>query len=399
MKRRNRCTTALRISACAWARPLSACLVAVCTALAAGYAPALNAAQADPQETAAQLKQVVEQLNALDQWFSEAEKTRAIWLVELQRADNEIAQLNHQVSDIRKRLQRTDTELDMLQEHQADLESQRTTQAALIAEHVGAAYRLTGQDFLKQLLNQESPDEFARMIRYHRYFSESRLEVMAEYQATLTELDATNRRLLEQQAQQQSQQQLLVGEQQNLSSERQGRAKLIDELDVETQSKTEEYERLKRDRQRLEQLLAELRRRATELDGTEFARSKGSLPMPVQGPIRHAFGGQRADGRLRWHGIDIAAEEGTPVTAIYRGRVIFADWLRGFGLLTILDHGSDYMTLYGHADVLYKKVGDWVESGEVIAGAGNSGGTRDSGIYFEVRHKGEPKDPIGWVVR
>ena len=121
--------------------------------------------------------------------------------------------------------------------------------------------------------------------------------------------------------------------------------------------------------------------------------------MPLSGRVRHAFGSPRADGRLRWHGIDIAATEGSPVTAIYRGRVIFADWLRGFGLLTILDHGGSYMTLYGHADVLYKNVGDSVESGEIIAGAGNSGGTRNTGIYFEVRHNGVPKDPMGWVLR
>ena len=373
--------------------------IMACVVVAAAIAPARHAAQADPQQTAAELKQTVERLNALNQWFSEAEKKRAIWLVELQRADNDIARLNHQVADIRKQVQLTGEELAQLESRQQQLQTQRRTQATLIAEHVAAAYRLTGQDFLKQLLNQESPDEFARMIRYHRYFSESRLAVMQEYQLTLTELDATNRALLEQQAQQQEQQQRLVGEQRNLADERQGRAKLIDELDVETQSKTAEFERLELDRERLEQLLAELRRRATELDGTAFAKAKGSLPLPVQGRIRHAFGARRADGRLRWHGIDIAAAEGTPVTAVYRGRVIFADWLRGFGLLTILDHGSDYMTLYGHADVLYKSVGDWVESGEVIAGAGNSGGTLDTGIYFEVRHKGSPKDPIGWVAR
>ena len=367
--------------------------------LACALSPAPLAADADPQQTAAQLKQTVERLNALDEWFSEAEQKRAIWLVELQRSDTDIAQINHQVADIRKQVQRTGAELTSLQERQQQLQEQRKTQATLIAEHIGAAYRLTGQDFLKQLLNQESPDEFARMIRYHRYFSESRLDAMQEYQVTLDELDSTNRELLAQQEQQQAQQRELVGEQRNLAGERQERAQLIDELDVETETKTQEYERLQKDRQRLEQLLAELRRRATELDGTAFAKAKGSLPMPVAGRIRHAFGARRADGRLRWHGIDIAASAGTPITAVYRGRVIFSDWLRGFGLLTILDHGSDYMTLYGHADVLYKNVGDWVESGEVIAGAGNSGGTRDTGIYFEVRHQGKPKDPISWVKR
>ena len=121
--------------------------------------------------------------------------------------------------------------------------------------------------------------------------------------------------------------------------------------------------------------------------------------MPVKGRILHAFGSPRADNRLRWHGIDIQAQQGTPITAVFRGRVIFADWLRGFGFLTVLDHGSGYMSLYGHVDVLYKKEGDWVESGEPLAGAGNSGGRADSGVYFEIRHNGKALDPITWVNR
>lgn len=357
------------------------------------------AAEANSATTAAALKTTVERLNALDQWFSDAEQQRAIWLVELQRQDREISNLNIQVVDIRTQVQATSEALANLQSRQQQLTEQRITQAKLIAEHVGAAYRLTGQDFLKQLLNQESPDTFARMIRYHRYFSESRLEVMAQYQDTLAELVDTNLQLVEQQTQQSRQQETLVGEQRLLAQERGERAKLIDQLDVETESKTLDYKELKDDRNRLEQLLAELRRRDTELDGTAFAAAKGNLPMPATGRIRHAFGASRAGGRLRWHGIDIDAEQGSPVTAVFRGRIIFSDWLRGFGLLTIVDHGSDYMTLYGHADVLYKKVGDWVESGELVAGAGNSGGTQDTGIYFEVRHKGDAKDPISWVAR
>lgn len=357
------------------------------------------AATPDSAQTAAALQNTLERLNALDKWFSDAEKKRAIWLVELQRQDRDIAHLNQQVANIQTKVALTDSELQQLREHQTTLNKQRATQAALIANHVAAAYRLTGQDFLKQLLNQESPDKFARMIRYHRYFSETRLEVLAEYQDTLTSLETTNAALTQQQELQNAQQKSLLGEQTELSDERGGRAKLIGLLDAETQSKTEDYKRLKKDRVRLAQLLTELREQASELDGTAFAKAKGTLPMPLTGRVRHAFGAKRADGRLTWHGIDIASPHGRPVTAVYRGRVIFSDWLRGFGLLTILDHGSDYMTLYGHADVLHKKIGDWVESGETIAGAGNSGGTRDSGIYFEVRHKGKPKDPISWLAR
>ena len=358
-----------------------------------------DAAPQTTQETAQRLKATLERLNSLDEWFNEAEQRRNSWLVELQRQDHAIAGINSEVASIRSELRETNREIANTREERESLEVQRADQARLIAEHVAAAYRLTGQDFLKQLLNQESPDEFERMIRYHRYFSESRLDIMAQYQETLAELQVMDELLSQQQAEQKAQQQILQGEQQALSSERSTRADLISQLDAEKESKSAEYNRLEADRGRLQSLLRELRRRATALDGTAFAAAKGSLPMPTQGRVRHAFGARRASGRLRWHGLDIAAAQGTDVTAVFRGRVIFADWLRGFGLLTILDHGSDYMTLYGHTDALYKKVGDWVEPGEVIASAGNSGGKTEPGLYFEVRHKGQPKDPIAWVNR
>lgn len=365
------------------------------TCLFAVQAPAAD----ESQEAAQQLQSTVEALNALDKWFSETEKKRADWLVELQRQDRDISNINQDVTRIREQLQQTGADLDELRDRQAELTAQRARQAERIGEHVAAAYRLTGQDFLKQLLNQESPDTFDRMIRYHRHFSESRLASLAEYQDTLLEIEATNAALEERRAEEEQQQNQLLAEQQTLATERRNRSRLIDQLDSETETKQQEYQRLQSDRARIEQLLTELRRRATELDGSSFAAAKGSLPMPTRGSVRHAFGAQRANGRLSWHGIDIRAAQGTPVTAVFRGRVIFADWLRGFGLLTILDHGSDYMTLYGNADVLHKKVGDWVESGEVIAAAGNSGGQRDTGVYFEVRHKGQPKDPISWISR
>jgi len=370
-----------------------------CALLVAVPTRAQAASQQTAQETAQRLKATLERLNALDEWFNEAEQRRNSWLVELQRQDHAIAGINNEVASIRTQLRDTNREIADMNRERESLEVQRADQARLIAEHVAAAYRLTGQDFLKQLLNQESPDEFERMIRYHRYFSESRLEIMAEYQATLVDLAAMDEALSQQKSAQKAQQQTLQGEQQSLSSERSTRADLISQLDAEKESKSAEYDRLEADRGRLQSLLSELRRRATALDGTAFAKAKGTLPMPTQGRVRHAFGARRASGRLRWHGLDIAAAQGTDVTAVFRGRVIFADWLRGFGLLTILDHGSDYMTLYGHTDALYKKVGDWVEPGEVIASAGNSGGKTEPGLYFEVRHKGQPKDPIGWVKR
>ena len=356
-------------------------------------------ADSESENTARQLEEIVGELNALDQWFTEAEEQRAALMVELQSQDHDIAELNQQIQLLHKQIKDTQTALDELNAEQTGLVTKKQQQAVYIAQHISAAYRLSGQDFLKQLLNQESPDTLDRLARYHRYMSLSRLDVFKEFQHTLEQLAATNKALNEQQSTQRRQRADLQAEQSNLSNGRDERAKLIAELEAEKAVKTESYKRLQQDRKRLATLLEELRRRATELDGTAFANARGKLPMPVAGPVRHAFGARRAEGRLRWHGIDIAASHGTPVTAVFRGRVVFSDWLRGFGFLIILDHGSGYMTLYGHADALFKRVGDWVESGETIANAGNSGGNQDSGLYFEIRHNGKPKDPITWVKR
>ena len=121
--------------------------------------------------------------------------------------------------------------------------------------------------------------------------------------------------------------------------------------------------------------------------------------MPVGGAIRHKFGAKRFGSTLTWRGVDIGSDLGAPVSAVFRGKVVFADWLRGFGLVTIIDHGSEYMSLYGHAEALMKKAGDWVEGGEMIATAGQSGGQYEPGIYFELRHKGEVMNPQPWLVR
>lgn len=353
----------------------------------------------DTATTERELQVTIERLNALTEWFSQAEKQRNAWLTELKRQDRDIANINSQVADVEATLERLAAELDQLAQEMAQLDQQKKTQAERISHHITAAYRLTGSDFLKQLLNQENPDHLDRMMRYHRFFSESRLDVLAEYRQTLEDMNQLNQDLTEKRDVEDVQRATLQERRNSLSDERATRSRMIAELDSEKETLTEEFDRLEKDRQRLESLLAELRRRSSELDGSAFVAARGTLPMPVTGRIVHAFGSPRADNRLRWHGIDIVAEHGTPITAVFRGRVIFADWLRGFGFLAVVDHGSEYMTLYGHVDVLYKKVGDWVESGEPLAAAGNSGGRKESGVYFEVRHEGQAKDPITWVRR
>lgn len=375
-----------------WQPALAACFAAVLVAL-----PLPAAELDDPAQAKKALDQVLERLNALDRWLDDAGRQRLRWVKEVKEKDQEVAAVAAKVERAAEALRGIEGELDTLGREQEALEARRAEQAQRIGEHLAASYRISGQDFVKLLLNQESPDTFGRISRYHRYFTEARLEALDAYRTTLDQL-ADNRFQLETRRDEARARREELGTQQlALVRERESRKTLLAELDEEMEDKSGERKRLEADRTRLEQLLAELSRRTTELDGTAFANRKGALPWPVSGRVTGAFGQPRADGRLTWHGMQIAAEEGTPVKAVFRGRVVFANWLRGFGLLTIIDHGGGYMTLYGHADVLLKTAGDWTESGEVIARAGKSGGQKTSGLYFEVRQKGVARDPIGWL--
>jgi len=343
-----------------------------------------------------ELSTLTRRLNDLSAWFSDAEKTQRDWQTELKRIDEAVAAASHEIKDLEKQLADIEQSLAELEAERTRLEAARDEQAQLIAQHLAAAYRLQGQDFFKMLLNQQNPDRFDRMIRYHEYFSAARAETLAEYKKTLVELAANADATRAREQTLRDRQQTLDGERSELIAKRKDRERHLASLGAEMQDKAKERTRLSKDRDRLQALIVELTRRAQAGDGA-FAANKGKLPWPVSGALRHAFGAPRADGQLKWQGIFIAASEGATVTAVHRGRVAFADWLRGFGLLTIVDHGNGFMSLYAHADVLYKQVGDWVEGGEAIATAGKSGGQSEPGLYFEIRAKGAPVDPLAWL--
>lgn len=351
----------------------------------------------DPARTEAALGEITRQLNALDTWLGDADRRRVRLQKEIETRDREVATASASVAAASAALGAAEAELDRLQRETGELRERQAQQARLIASHLSAAHRLAGEDFLKLILNQESPETFDRMIRYHRHFSAARAATLTEYQATLAELEANRARVSAQaeaaaalRTEQEARHQALV-------AERDARRTLIAELEAEAEDKAVERERLLADRKRLEDLLAELRRRAQAQDGRSFAQRRGNLPWPVAGRVVHGFGQSRAEGRMTWNGILVAAEEGTPFRAVHRGEVVFADWLRGFGLMVIVDHGSGYMTLYGQADALSKRVGERVEAGEVLGQAGRSGGQQQAGLYFEVRHNGAARDPAAWL--
>jgi septal ring factor EnvC (AmiA/AmiB activator) len=367
-------------------------------ALAGVLAPAA-AAQPAGQDANEELARIVSELNDLDSWLNIADGKRIKLQQSLRNIDRQIAQAGASIAAAARGIAAAEAKLAALEARKGVLTAQRDAQAQEIAEHLAAAQRLRGSDLFKQLLNQEDPAELERMLRYHEYFSRARIDAVDQFRATVIELDSNAQTAREEQARLTRQRETLAAERTARQGARTQQQQLIASLEAESATKKQDRERLRANRERLENLLAELTRRSTELDGTGFANSKGKLPMPLSAKIAKAYGSKRSDGELAWKGVLFDAPVGSAVQAVYRGRVVFADWLRGYGLLLILDHGGEYMTLYGHADTLAKQVGDWAESGETIATAGRSGGQEDPGLYFEVRHKSKTHDPVNWLRR
>lgn len=384
-----------RLSFGASVRPLFTGLILVFGSLSTAVA---LAAPANDQEQANQaLKVIVNELNQLDRWLNDAERKQASMQKELAGHDQRVAEVSRALASTDKRLRDGEQEVARLQSERLKLEQQKEAQASRISRHINAAYRLQRQDVVRAMLNDEAPADMDRMLRYHRYFSDARMESVRAFQTTLHAITENEERLSVERSSLEKNREELLGKQTDLDSRREERTGLIRTLARDVADKSARQKQLSADRQRLERLLAELARRSTERTNTDFRGRRGSLPLPVSGNPVFKYGAPRADGRLRWEGMVYRAGKGAPVHAVHRGTVVFANWLRGFGMLAIIDHGNGFLTLYGYVDGLNKNEGDAVESGEVIAYAGQSGGQPFDGVYFEIRHKGIAIDPRPWL--
>lgn len=290
----------------------------------------------------------------------------------------------------------------------AELTAERRRLAAAVADHrlelerhVRAAYATGRQDRLKLLLNQENPATLSRVLAYYAYFNRARARRIAVLAADLERLGAVGQQL----SGEARELARLVAERSDaleaLDAERALRRDLLARLADELDSKSARLARLERDERELAALVGRLAQELADIPpgaGAEvpFSRRRGELRWPTAGTLRYRFGTPRGSGDLNWNGVLIEASPGSPVHAVSHGRVAFADWLRGFGLLMIIEHGDGYMSLYGHNQTLLREVGDWVAQDEVVASVGDSGGRSGTGLYFEIRHDGAPVDPLAW---
>jgi septal ring factor EnvC (AmiA/AmiB activator) len=279
---------------------------------------------------------------------------------------------------------------------QNTLQAERTA----LTDQVRAAYMIGRQEELKLLLNQSNPASLGRTLAYYGYFARERSDKIDTIQSQMMRLQQLVAQIDQQSAQLKTLENDAGREMAGLEHARADRAAALAALTKQVASGNQELGNLKREEQAVESLVADLARVMQDfpVDATQsFDRMRGKLPWPVQGRVTARYQEQHANSApgMRWNGEMIEAVRGAKVRAPYFGRVVYADWLQGLGLLLIIGHSGGYMTLYGHAEVLYKSVGDWVAPGDVIAALSDSGAAPQ--LYFEIREGRKTVDPRVWL--
>lgn len=319
---------------------------------------------------------------------------------QLRKSEVAIGKVNTRIRHNSAKQRSLKKELAGLRDRQRQLEQNRNKQQVLIAAQLRSAYQLGQQKTLKVLLNQEDPALISRAMTYVDYFNRARMAEIEQFNNTITELRELTPGIQAKSNELNQTGQALEEEKRKLARQRQARQQTLASLSRTIDDKNARLQQNKKDRAGLESLLNTVEDVAATFasidDAQPFANRKGKMKWPASGRIANRFGARRQQGGLRWQGVEIRADEGNKVNAIHHGRVVFADWLGGQGLLIIIDHGDGYMSLYGHNQSLLRETGDWIRSGETIATVGESGGRNRPGLYFEIRHKGVARNPAGW---
>ena len=348
----------------------------------------------------ARLEKLDRSISKLEKKLRSRDKQKDSLQNELKKVEVEASQLNGTLRKLGKEIRTVVAELSTLKQQETDLQAGIVQQADVIAEQIAAAHKLGDQEPIKLLLNQEDPQKIARVFKYYDYFLQARSEKIASYMNDVESLTEVITRISSQQlALNRSQSDLKKG-QEKLRGRVAKRSVTLKQLDASLVSDKKKLGSLQRERSELEEILSAVEEAVAEMtlpsNYQPFLSRKGKLSWPLKGRVAHSYGSQRT-GELRWEGWLISASAGTAVNAVHNGRIVFSNYLRGFGLLAIVDHGDGYMTLYAHNQELLKDTGDWVQSNELVARAGDTGGLSKPALYFEIRSQGKPADPKVWL--
>lgn len=349
-----------------------------------------------------ELEEVRARISSLKRSMDESAGARDRLTSELQEAEVVIAEKRLHLAELERERDysaRKKADLDAeLDRRQADFDAQSTALAA----QVRAAYMSGNQERLKLLLNQRDPAALGRLLAYYGYLNDYRAASMEAVRNHLRELAALLGEVAAEEARIAGIAKSRYAELTELNTAQERRQALLADLRTRIADETREVERLAAQEKDLARLIAELTTILADYPISSedpFSEHRGRLTWPVAGTLLHDFGQPRVSDQLRWNGVVLAAPRGREVRSVYHGRVVFADWLAGLGLLVVIDHGEGYLTLYGYNETVLKDAGDWVAPGDVIATVGDSGGQPQASLYFELRQNARPVNPRQWFTR
>lgn len=401
-------------------------LLALCVPLCA------SANKAERKQS--ELDALKQRLQTLQENFRNTQADQKSAADELRQSERAISSGMRQLRQLDTERQRAQGDLQTLTQQAEVVAAQISQQQAHLAQSLKGAYRRGQGDALKLLLNGADPNQTARDLRYLAHLSRAQHDSIDVLRANLAKLTELQQATAKKKTELTQLQMAHEAEQKKLLADKHARERVMQKLSTQIQNQRREISNLKRDERSLTQLVERLNRLMAAQAAREAARAraaqkeensaaqhsrkgvgvntetpvafhsdrpfsslKGLLRLPVAGELMNHFGAPREGGGLSWKGLFIRAAQGTAVKAIAAGRVVFAEWLRGFGNIVIIDHGEGYMSLYSNNESLYKQVGDRVQPGDTIAAVGNSGGQPDTGLYFEMRHESRPVNPLLWV--
>ncbi len=349
-----------------------------------------------------ELEEVRERISELKQSMDRSAAERDRLTGELQDIEVAISEQRMRIKEIEREQRYAENKKMVLNADLAAREAHLNQESEQLAAQIRAAYMSGGQEKIKLLLNQQDPATLGRLMAYYRYLNDYRADNISAVMEEIRNLEALRSQIAAEEARLAALAKTHYDELGQLNQSQESRQSLLASLKGKIATEGQEVSRLAAQEQDLTRLIAELTTILSDypISSEEpFSKHKGKLTWPVAGTPLHDFGQPRVGGGIKWNGVVLAAPRGREVRAVYHGRIAFADWLAGMGLLVIVDHGEGYMTLYGYNETILKNAGDWVAPGDVIATVGDSGGQQQASVYFELRQGTRPIDPRQWITR
>ncbi|MBL7004194.1 MAG: peptidoglycan DD-metalloendopeptidase family protein [Gammaproteobacteria bacterium] len=346
----------------------------------------------------AELNNLQKKINQLQQTIKVKQNSKSQYIKNLRNIEKKIGQINKKIKHSESQIKISQKQLKNLKAKQVTLHKSLKKNKSALKGQIAGAYMQGENSQLQMIFNQQDPAEFQRQLMFYQYFTEQQSKIIDTVYKDIHDLEQTQIKIKKESEKLNNTKLVFLEQKKVLSNDKTNRNKIINNLNSQLKKQGSHLKSLNEDAEQLKQLITSITEifKDTPPPSKPFHKLKGKLPWPLKGQVRTMFGKIKPGSNLKWQGDVIYAPEGRHVKAISSGQVAYADWLKGFGNLIIIDHGNGYLSLYGRNQSLYKSPGDQVQKGDIISSAGNSGGNKKTGIYFEIRQKGQPKKPSIW---